>query len=377
MAPQLAVAALESLPPGAIVLDPMCGSGTALHAAASRGFTAYGFDVDPLAVLLAKVATSHVLGQTVRRAALRVVQEADSSTGAVAQWIAADQETLEFTEFWFGESQRSYLHSLAVALAPRRGPAADALRVALSRTIVTKDRGASLARDVSHSRPHKVGDSTDYDVRAGFLAAADKVAGWMDDNRVAKRSAVSLGDSRRLPKKLGGAVDLVITSPPYLNAIDYLRGHRLALVWLGHQLPRLRAIRSASVGTERGLSDPGPVVHSVARAAAALGDLPQRERRMMYRYCTDLVRVCFELERVLMPGGELVAVVGNSNLRGVFVSNSDAFRTAAERSGLTLVEERVRDLPTQHRYLPPPTSTRSTLAKRMKTETVLRLSKPH
>ena len=30
-----------------------------------------------------------------------------------------------------------------------------------------------------------------------------------------------------------GSVDLTVTSPPYLNAIDYLRGHKMSLVWMG------------------------------------------------------------------------------------------------------------------------------------------------
>jgi len=45
----------------------------------------------------------------------------------------------------------------------------------------------------------------------------------------------------------------VLTSPPYLNAIDYLRGHRLALVWLGHELGPLKEIRANSVGAERAI----------------------------------------------------------------------------------------------------------------------------
>ena len=64
MAPDIAI---DHLPPaandaGVVVLDPMCGSGTVLAAAAAaeRGHTARGFDVDPLAVLMSSVATQAV-----------------------------------------------------------------------------------------------------------------------------------------------------------------------------------------------------------------------------------------------------------------------------------------------------------------------------
>src|SRR5688572_26560861 len=141
MAPDLAVAALEPLPEGSVVLDPMCGSGTVLHESAHRRFVTIGFDVDPLAVLLARVATSNVRGETVREAAQELVADAGSAEASVPSWIADDPETLAFTKFWFGDEQAVMLGALAAQLAGRTGPASDALRVALSRIVITKDKG--------------------------------------------------------------------------------------------------------------------------------------------------------------------------------------------------------------------------------------------
>ena len=53
-------------------------------------------------------------------------------------------------------------------MTTKRGPLNNALKLAISRTIITKKVGASLAWDVSHSRPHKVKTDNDYDVLAGF-----------------------------------------------------------------------------------------------------------------------------------------------------------------------------------------------------------------
>ena len=53
MAPNIAIDHLGStVDEELVVLDPMCGSGTVLTAAATRGHSACGFDVDPLAVLM-------------------------------------------------------------------------------------------------------------------------------------------------------------------------------------------------------------------------------------------------------------------------------------------------------------------------------------
>src|ERR1035438_2968469 len=47
MAPELALEALERAPDDAVVLDPMCGSGTVLQHARERGMSAFGYDIDP------------------------------------------------------------------------------------------------------------------------------------------------------------------------------------------------------------------------------------------------------------------------------------------------------------------------------------------
>jgi len=93
----------------------------------------------------------------------------------------------------------------------------------------------------------------------------------------------------------------------------------------------------------------------------------------MYRYSTDLIRLTSEVARVLRSNGEAVFVVGNSNLKGVFISNAEALKASARLAGLVTVSETERSLPSKHRYVPPPSSDVGSLTKRMSSETVLRL----
>lgn len=376
MAPELATEALADLPAGSLVLDPMCGSGTAVLAAAKLGHKAVGIDIDPHAVLLTRVATSKLRGSSVERRGQAVLDWLDSAEGEQSSqsfppWIEEDPDTRAFVDSWFLDAQARPLSGIASKLASEAGPVSDALRVALCRTIVTKERGASLARDTSHSRPHRVFWDNDYDVRSGFERAVRHVAAWLDSAGVQRRAQVQVGDARRLPKALEGKVDLVVTSPPYLNAIDYLRGHRLALVWMGHSIATLRKRRSDSVGAERKLSSPAPQVLAIARAGAPLGDLPSREKGMLYRYAADMQVVSRQLAKALRVGGGATMVVGNSTLRSVFIRNSECAIEAARLSGLRLVSESERELPASHRYLPPPDAGGSALAERMRTEAVL------
>jgi hypothetical protein len=60
MAPGIALDIVASEPKPIRVLDPMMGSGTVLAVARACGHNAVGIDIDPLAVLLARVWTTSV-----------------------------------------------------------------------------------------------------------------------------------------------------------------------------------------------------------------------------------------------------------------------------------------------------------------------------
>jgi DNA modification methylase len=382
MATEVALKVLKELPAESWVLDPMSGSGTVLRAATAQGHNAIGFDVDPLAVLMSRVWTTPLSTELLRSAAADLALEAQALDDDIINlpWLDDDSETREFIEFWFGESQRRELRRLSYALF-RRGEGdaiTDALRVALSRIIVTKGRGASLAIDVSHSRPHRVYDKHDFEVVPALLKSVERIAERLEAQPPVANAAVQLGDARSLSSVATASVDAVITSPPYLNAIDYLRGHRLSLVWLGYQIGTLRAIRAASIGSERApdVEADNSLVEELVSEIRGVSELTARIRRMIDRYALDLTAALSEFHRVLRPDRRAVIVIGNSSLRGVFVENDRLVASIAKRQGFTLHERSVRDLPESRRYLPPPTSGNTNLTKRMRTETVLTLIRP-
>lgn len=262
----------------------------------------------------------------------------------------------------------------------KRRAAADALRLALSRIIIiTKDQGASLGRDISHSRPHRIADASDFDVEAAFARSVRQVRKLLADAPPPGRIEVRQSDARRLWSVENESIDAAVTSPPYLNAIDYMRGHRLSLVWFGHTLSELRAIRSGSVGAERGPDHGqssalfGPILDAMIPPGGS--ELISRHRAMLARYAEDTYRLASELARVLKPGGRATLVVGNSCLKGTFIRNSDGVRAAAAMVGLDLYKESERELPTNSRYLPMPMAAVGPLGKRMRTETVLTFTK--
>jgi len=379
MAPDIAMDLIDAShrPDETLVLDPMCGSGTVLSAAVERGLRAVGFDMDPLAVLMSRVATTPVDTERLAFVATEVLRQARSFRATSVRWH--DDETTKFVGYWFGEPQRIQLSRLSRALDQLPdSPCRRALQIALSRTIITKAPKASLAADTSHSRPHRVQTESAYDVYEGFSKSVGELSKILDRRTLQGQASVNLGDSRNLHSVANSSIDLAITSPPYLNAIDYLRGHKMSLVWLGFTVVQLRKIRSDSIGAERSLERASAeradrMVQGVIAGASYPERLPIATIR---RYANDIVNFVDELSRVTKPGGQVVSVVGNSTLRENFISNDGMVQDAFLASGFEVVSRRERDLPENRRYLPiGRADSQTSMSKRMRTEVVLTVSK--
>jgi hypothetical protein len=352
MAPEAAAKWLQALPAGSRVLDPMCGSGVVLRQSAVLGHKSLGFDVDPLAVLMSKVWTRRsktddlvAFAELVQRSARR--RRVDHLS---LPWVSSCDETRNFIEYWFAEPQRGDLSKLTSAIRSLAGSipdwAVDALNLALSRTVITKQAGAALAWDVSHSRPHRAKFSNDYDTMHGFLEQAKRLNKLLDSKEVRRSASVYRGDCRNLKKLESRSIDAVITSPPYLNAIDYLRGHKFSLVWMGYKIPDLRNTRSTAVGTERAGSFSPEAFQELDGTVTSIKELPDRQRNIVHR-----------------------VVLGDSLLRGVRIPNSSIFEWVAARHGFHLKHLEVREIPPNNRYLPLNT-TNPLLIKRMRSETI-------
>lgn len=387
MAPGIALDILASEAKRIRVLDPMMGSGTVLAVAQASGHSAIGIDIDPLAVLLARVWTRAVDIKQVRRKAAEVLARAkdDFSSRRVGDAYprSADAETRRFIRYWFDDYARRQLTSLACAIhGVRNEHVKDALWCAFSRLIITKQAGASLAMDLSHSRPHKAFRRAPIKPFNKFLTAVEQVLKNCVCNKQPDRgptTQVSLGDARQLPIT-NGTVDLVLTSPPYLNAIDYIRCSKFSLVWMGYTIRELAGIRSDSVGTECGDRE----AHQADDIREIISDLrlspklTARNEAVLAHYIDDMKRAVGEAARVLSPGGRAVYVIGENTVRGTFIPTAKIITRVAERSGLTIERRRARTLPANRRYLPPPKIrvAPDSLDARMRREVILSFIKP-
>ncbi|MFY9822779.1 MAG: DNA methyltransferase [Thermoanaerobaculia bacterium] len=370
----------QTTQPGATVLDPMVGSGTTLVAARRQGRLGVGFDRDPLAVLVSRATTQRLSTERVEALSSKILERAKNSIPQIHLSRVRGrlpEEDQQFLRYWFPPRSQKQLFALAAAIEEEpEGPERDLSWVVFSSLIIAKSAGASFALDISRSRPHKNSEKRivlPFDGWARRFKIAIARHPFLNTT-VAGEATVHTGDARSLPLE-EDSVDLVLTSPPYLNAIDYLRAHKFSLVWMGHDLQSLRELRGTMMGTERGLWSLDGLPQTLEEQLEVTVSV-SRWRAILRQYLSDLRKVLAEAKRVLRPEGLLVLVVGPSIVAGEALDAVTVVSELGSSVGLRYLGSAARSLNPGRRSLPPPSQAQEgSLDKRMQHEVLIALRK--
>jgi hypothetical protein len=147
-----------------------------------------------------------------------------------------------------------------------------------------------------------------------------------------------------------GSIDLVVTSPPYLNNYHYVRNTRPQLFWLGfvHKPGELKHLETQNFGkywqTVRDLERvPLDFDHAgLEQLLAQIRDISVERgsyggpgwANYAASYFNDTNRFCEVTSQLLKRDGRAVVVVGNSILQGVEIPVDNILSDLAARHGL-------------------------------------------
>lgn len=376
--------------PNDLVLDPMVGSGTTLVEASLYGRNAIGYDIDPLARLIAQVKAHPLDDVNIARAAEKIITctQRDLAALQANHHSAALCERATPPEFhnrdhWFlpQVAQQLALLSYHIANSKTTTPVRDFLWIAFASTILAKHSVAN-ARDIIHSRTHFLKHDEPPDVLEKFTKRVTFMRKKMSEYCALRQSqgklqiAARLGDARRLRLR-DESIDFIFTSPPYATALDYTRAHFLAVAWmqdvLGLSLDQYRSLGARYVGSERGPLDEIEIEAQTGwtRANQIVRSLQHRSphhARLIQRYWRDMDQVLREMHRVLRERRHVVLVVCPSHIRQVQVPTHLVLAELGEATGLHLKQQHTRTIYQHRRMLP---YLQGTFGNRMTTEYVL------
>ena len=359
--PQLPRTFIEQLThPGDTVLDPMMGSGTAVLEAMLLGRRAVGVDIDPLAVRLCRVKTWSVDLDYAQKAGhacathAAALLERDPVRLTTELARRFDAATRDFLDYWFTPETQHELLALLLSIEDEPDTEVrEVLEVVFSSIIITKSGGVSLARDLAHTRPHRAASKTVRSAIEQFKVRLRKsLTALLALPADALPVALHHADARQLPID-DESVDLVITSPPYANAIDYMRAHKFSLVWFGEPISELSALRSTYIGSE---NSRGTIADDLpAGATRCVSEVAQRDRRkarVLQKYLVEMRAALAEMLRVLRTGAAAGIVVGPSTMRGIRVQTQEHLAEISTQLGFDVVGIGKRVLDRDRRMMP-------------------------
>lgn len=333
-------------PKGGIVVDPFTGSGTTLVEALSAGKYAIGIDVDPIAILISKTQTQRCSQPWLKKFHKDVSDELAELEGELQKntpdphlikpgvsfgvngYMAAVPKHPEIA-YWFSPNQAVVLAALTAFSATLKGERKRRIfRLAISSSIVRKwPSTLSRAMDIDHSRPHrgqpvhktlkqqfKLFKRVFAEIIKSLQKTTDVMAQWNDDAEVIQ------GDSIKVLNTLpAGTADLVLTSPPYVNAIDYPRAHKFSEWWL---TPEIQLCKPENyIGLRRARRDNlfETTQQLAPRAMKTIAWLKRKapsKHRLVCKYVDDMSKVVAGCRHVLRRNGKIVFVLADNKIAG-------------------------------------------------------------
>jgi DNA modification methylase len=362
--------------PGETVLDPMVGSGTTLVEARLMGRHAIGYDIDPLARLIAQVKSYELDDASIKSAHEMVVEQTTNDLDVLKSGEASPSlreralpPSFHNQGYWFSPDVSTALAILSyhIGETSMSSKVRDFLWVAFSSLILAK-KSVANARDIIHSRHHHYEHSTPPDVLAKFEVRVKRMRKRMADFRERCENAPNattearLGDARCLQLE-DESVDLIFTSPPYGTGLDYPRAHFLAVAWMqrafGITVQEYKLKAPDYIGSERGslvgdfeidvrLND-----FNLAKSVVlALDEKSTRHAKLIQRYFVNMHQALGEMARVLGHRRHAIIVICPSHIRKVEVPTHDVFIEMGCTIGLELKEKHTRTINSRLRLLP-------------------------
>ncbi len=345
------------------ILDPFAGVGTTLVEAVWNGHRATGFEINPYAALACKLksrAADYDLDE-LASAIDRFDDLADEGCKVVADPRSVAPPRFKSRVPFFSPSiERQVLACMDFIREEDTKWIRALFQLALGSVMVGFSNYSyepSLGTRAGAGKPNIVHADVFGIVRRKIgdihndVAAFQQAVSRFDrrpDATVHTHSYLSNGDC--VPSE---SIDLVVTSPPYLNNYHYIRNTRPQLYWLGlvDDPAEVKTIERASFGqfwqTVRSGAEV-PLRSEVDGLADLLDALRSRNAdRGAYggpgwanyaaTYFNDCQRFCRVTRPLMRPGGRLFVVIGNSILQGLEFQTDRIFAEIAETEGFETI----------------------------------------
>lgn len=273
--PQFIEYLLEQFSSAETILDPFCGSGTVLREGALLDKSVYGFEINPAAYTMSKFHSFSNFTQEKR------CEIFDGLSNSLEDFVIPYANMPLFISSSDHRTKYKNLLECGHALLSQ-----------------TKDKNQKL---LALLMLFYAEDSPNGSISATLSKAANNLKKNISALPYTKSKIhAELRDARLSHEGLAAKVDLIITSPPYINVFNYHQNYRAILEILGFDMLK---VASSEIGSNR----------------------QNRGNRFktVVQYCLDMSLSIKSLADCIKPAGHLIMVMGReSKVRGISFYNA-------------------------------------------------------
>lgn len=336
---------------GHVILDPFVGSGTVLVCAKMRGADSIGVDLMPLMTFMAKVKTTWDIDVSqVKEEVKRISQNQDTKeTGTLLPF-------LKETKRHFDEKVLNRLTVLKRLILKTEDDKVRDLFLLAFTSILVNCSNLKRSPCLGYVKDKKVAKD------APFQFFISKVNQMIWDLEYIQRQGGEWGtvkvctvDARKMtyPRP----IDFAITSPPYVNGMDYVTNYKMEMAWLGINSVKIRSykdlrklrdemvscdniskqvIRDFMLKPQKYNDDDwlNKIINNIQDRIVSKGNYRRNDMHgVVKKYFEDLYETFESVYKGLKDNGRFVIVIGDSLIAGTYIPTDLILARMGEKIG--------------------------------------------
>lgn len=309
-----------------VVLDPFSGSGTTLLEARLHGIDSIGFDTNPIAAVVSRVKVTPLSKKDwddFDKITLKIKSKFEENDYSQS-WIPEIPQI----DHWFEPKIIKDLGLIAGEIKKIKNiKIKQLLEVIFSSIIVVTSNQDSETRFAAIKKNLAL-DAVEKKFLKKLNSISKSVKELSDNPKVLNsKSDVFFADSRELSKHIPkNSIDLVITSPPYLNSYEYYLYHKFRMYWLSF--------------------DKNIVLHDKSREneIGSRHEYAGKNGKPVEKFRKEIFQCFKEVSIVTKPGKLIFIIVGDSQVRGEFIDMDKFYTDVCKEIGMDFIAKTSYDL---------------------------------
>ena len=335
---------------GDTICDIFCGSGSALVESRLIGRNAYGIDLNPLAIFLAKAKTTPINPQKLTKEYLALLDRVEKIKDNEIQ-----RPNFKNIDFWFKDKVIVKLAKLKKAIREIKDESIqNFLMVAFSETVRYSSNTKTGEFKLVRVKADKL-EKHNPDVIGIFRKHAEKnIAGMTDFYKDAKKdpwTKIIYGDSSKDNGIKASSIDCIITSPPYGDSrttVAYGQFSRLSAQWIDvFDDPNDASGVDNDLLGGRATKN---LIHTLSsgylkESLEKIAKQDEARAKDVLSFNLGLNECLKQAHRILKPGKYFCLVIGNRLVKQVRIPTDFIIAELAEKIGFTCENIIVRNIP--------------------------------